>query len=90
LDVLVRLANIDNCLVGLYQELELARVISTIEGNLHQRMWTITYNGEGHWVAEVGTGTWEYNERTGIAKCVRDSIHARAEVPNPQEVAPGV
>ena len=37
----------------------MARVMSTVEGNLGQGVWTITYNGEGHWVAEVGTGTWE-------------------------------
>ena len=61
----------------------MARVMSTVEGNLGQGVWTITYNGEGHWVAEVGTGTWEYDERTGIAKPVGDSAHGRADVPNP-------
>ena len=75
--------------MGLDQELEMARVISTVEGNLGQSVWTITYNGEGHWVAEVGTGTCEHDERTGIAKPVADSAHGRADVPNLYEAASG-
>ena len=69
--------------MGFDPELEMARVISSVEGNLGQSAWTSTYNCEGHRVAEVGTGTWQYDERTGIAKPVGDSVHGRADVPNP-------
>ena len=68
-DLLNKLGTLDNLMMGVEMALNegATGALSTVEGNLGFKMWSIEYKGDGLWRVDTTTGAWEYDEATNIA-----------------------